>query len=307
MEKVMLDNNAQDKMEDEEPSLFHILKMVKRHETTVIRQVLDMQGNDVSGHPNVRNTFTTHLRQKYEPIEIDQTCVTKLQGVIPLTCPTKYADLLEQPITIEELSAALRSGAKHKTPGIDDFSLEFYIANWDTIKQDLRELMNQMFLHKKITPQQKHGIIVWLPKSNGDRTPNGYRPISLLATEYKLLARIMARCLRHVIKDHLHTSQFCGVPGNSILEAASLVRDAIAYSVTSGSPLCVLTLDFQHAFELSPFTTSFKSYTDMASVIGSSRGYTPFRKTPRPQFKLTGLWRGPYQSKVQCAKVAHLV
>jgi hypothetical protein len=29
MEKVMLDNNAQDQMEDEEPSPFHILKMVK--------------------------------------------------------------------------------------------------------------------------------------------------------------------------------------------------------------------------------------------------------------------------------------
>jgi len=57
MEKVMLDNNAQDKMEDEEPSLFHILKIVKRRETRVIRQVLDMQGNDVSGHRNVLNTF----------------------------------------------------------------------------------------------------------------------------------------------------------------------------------------------------------------------------------------------------------
>jgi hypothetical protein len=34
MEKVMLDNNAQDKMEDEEPSLFHNLKMVKRRETS---------------------------------------------------------------------------------------------------------------------------------------------------------------------------------------------------------------------------------------------------------------------------------
>jgi len=160
MEKVMLDNNAQDKMEDEEPSLFHILKMVKRRETRFIRQVLDMQGNDVSGHRNVLNTFALHLRQKYEPIEIDQSCVTRLQGVISLTCPTKYADLLEQSITIEELSSALRSGAKHKTPGIDGFSLEFYNANWDTIKQDLLELMNQMFLHKKITPQQKHGIIV---------------------------------------------------------------------------------------------------------------------------------------------------
>jgi len=42
MEKVMLDNNAQDKMEVEEPSLFHILKMVKRRETRISRQILDM-------------------------------------------------------------------------------------------------------------------------------------------------------------------------------------------------------------------------------------------------------------------------
>jgi mannosylglycoprotein endo-beta-mannosidase len=182
-----------------------------------------MQGNNVSGHRNVLNTFATHLRQKYEPIEIDQTCVTRLQGVIPFTCPTKYADLLEQPITIEELSATFRSEAKHQTPGIDGFNLEFYIANWDAINHDLLELVNQMFLHKKITPEQKHGIIVCLPKSNGDRTQSGYRPISLLTTAYKLLARIMARRLRHVLKDHLHKSQFCGVPGNSILEAASLV------------------------------------------------------------------------------------
>jgi len=61
MEKVMLDNNAQDKMEDKEPSLFYILKIVKQRESRVTRQVLDMQGNDVSGHRNVLNTFSTYL------------------------------------------------------------------------------------------------------------------------------------------------------------------------------------------------------------------------------------------------------
>jgi hypothetical protein len=66
--EVMLDNNAQDKMEDGEPSLFHILKMVKRRETRVIRQILDMQGNNVSVHLNVLNTSVTHLRRKYQPI-----------------------------------------------------------------------------------------------------------------------------------------------------------------------------------------------------------------------------------------------
>jgi hypothetical protein len=33
MEKIMLDNNAQDEMDGEEPTIFHFLKMVKRRET----------------------------------------------------------------------------------------------------------------------------------------------------------------------------------------------------------------------------------------------------------------------------------
>ena len=110
MEMAMQDN-SQDKMEDEETSFFHILKMVKRRETRVIRQIIDMQANNVSGHLNVLNTFVTHLRRKYQPIEIDQTCVTR-----SLTCQTKYADLFQQHITTEKLLSALQSGAKHKTP-----------------------------------------------------------------------------------------------------------------------------------------------------------------------------------------------
>jgi hypothetical protein len=59
----------------------------------------------------------------------------------------------------------------------------------------------------------------------------------------------MARRLRLVLQDHFRNSQYCGVPDNSILEAVSLVRDAIAYSNTTGTPLCVLSLDFQNAFD----------------------------------------------------------
>jgi hypothetical protein len=52
-----------------------------------------------------------------------------------------------------------------------------------------------------------------------------------------------------VLNDHLRSSQYCGVPGNSILDAATQVRDAIAYSETTATPLCVLSLDFQNAFD----------------------------------------------------------
>jgi hypothetical protein len=61
--------------------------------------------------------------------------------------------MLEHQITSEELLSALRSGARNKAPGIDGICLEFYTANWDSIHPELLELLNQMFLHKKITPQ----------------------------------------------------------------------------------------------------------------------------------------------------------
>jgi hypothetical protein len=70
--------------------------------------------------------------------------------------------------------------------------LEFYTANWSIIKQDLLNVVNQMFMQQRITPTQKHGIIVCLPKHDKADRPEEYRPISLLTTDYKLIASIMA-------------------------------------------------------------------------------------------------------------------
>jgi hypothetical protein len=59
----------------------------------------------------------------------------------------------------------------------------------------------------------------------------------------------MATRLHLVLLDQLHRTQYCGVPGNTILDAVMQVRNAIAYSESTATPLCVLTLDFQQAFD----------------------------------------------------------
>ena len=51
-----------------------------------------------------------------------------------------------------------------------------------------------------------------------------------------------------MLEEHLRTSQFCRVPGNSIIEAVSIVREAVAHAEVTDTPLCVLTLDFREAF-----------------------------------------------------------
>jgi mannosylglycoprotein endo-beta-mannosidase len=85
--------------------------------------------------------------------------------------------------------------------------------------------------------QTKKAIITCLPKSINTQTPDDYRPISLLTTEYKLLARILARRLRPILAEQLQNNQYCGVPGNSMLDAISSVRDVIAHAEATGAPL----------------------------------------------------------------------
>jgi hypothetical protein len=60
MKKVLLDNNAQDKIDCEEPTLFHIRKIINDRETRVISQEQDLRGNIITRHQDI-NTFVRHM------------------------------------------------------------------------------------------------------------------------------------------------------------------------------------------------------------------------------------------------------
>jgi len=72
-----------------------------------------------------------------------------------------------------------------------------------------------MFFGDTITPQQKAGIIVCLPKPAPMITPTDRRPITLLNSDLKIFTRIMSQRRRPTVEAHLKTTQYCGVPGNN--------------------------------------------------------------------------------------------
>jgi len=92
------------------------------------------------------------LGRKYSTIEMDNESMATLVDPIHTVCPTNYVELLEEPITSEEILTALRSHARHQSPGIDGICLEFYTANLETIHADLLQLLNYMFQNKHISP-----------------------------------------------------------------------------------------------------------------------------------------------------------
>jgi len=101
---------------------------------------------------------------------MDRESLPTMQAHIQPVDPTS-AESLERPITVEEVITAIRSGAKHKSPGIDSISHEFSSSNREAVHLDLLELLNHMFLSNNITSQQRREVLICIPKADGDGTP----------------------------------------------------------------------------------------------------------------------------------------
>ena len=235
-------------MDSEEPTLYHVLKMQKRSKRC--RTPLVTHTRPPSDHSNLCSILQCKIDTDRSRNQCCRGNGKKIRKIGPNTC----AELAEQPIKPEEIHAALQKGGGNKAPGSDGIGLEFYTTNWKIIKEVRAEILNQMFLQRSITPKQKHGIIIRLPKTNAVETPEGYRPIMLLKSDCKMLARILANRLRQVMEEHLRTSQFCSVPGIAIIEAASIVREAVTHAEVTDTPLCVISLDFRKAFDRNAMT-----------------------------------------------------
>jgi len=224
----MLDNVDPKRLEEEKPALFHILKTRKRQEVRMIRSLKDEYGNNQTTTNGIMRAFTTFLRRKYEPIVVQDECIERMAEIEWRDLPTAWREQLEQPITPEDEHIVVKKGGKKKAPGSDRFGWEYYKANWATIKDGMDELMmNQMFIERKVSPQQKHGVIVCLPKICEPTTLADFRPITVLNTDYRMMARITVNRVRTTMAELLQQRELCGVPGRTIFKAVATVREAI--------------------------------------------------------------------------------
>ena len=111
------------------------------------------------------------------------------------------------------------------------------------------QLYNDFFQIGTIPTAIKRGIIVCLPKNNRPQTVSDYSPLTLLNTDYKMYARVLANRLKTTIKDIISDAQYSVVPGRTILDAATGITDVIASGQNTQNGLCLLALDFARAFD----------------------------------------------------------
>ena len=206
-------------------------------------------GTVVSSPDDLCASFASFYSSLFTAGPTDASVQASLLSNLSSSLSPDQSALCEGLLSAEECFSALAGMAKRKAPGCDGLPAEFYLKFWNVLGRDLVDVLNSCYSSGAMSLSQRRGVIS-LSFKKGDRLDaRNWRPISLLNVDYKLAARTVAARLLKVIQFVVADDQSCGVPGRYIGENVSFLRDVVEYATLSDSPVAVLSLDQEKAFD----------------------------------------------------------
>lgn len=121
---------------------------------------------------------------------------------------------LDRAITVEEIEGALKTFANHKSPGLDGFPVEWYRLYAPSLLSRLLKVFNTSRQEGELPTSMREALIVLLPKpGKNPEECESYRPISLINTDVKILAKVLALRLQSVVTKLVGSDQTGFMPG----------------------------------------------------------------------------------------------
>ena len=134
---------------------------------------------------------------------------------------------LEVMVSEEEIFATLSSFCGDKAPGPDGFTMAFWLFCWDVVKPEILGLFREFYLHGTFQRSLNSTFLLLIPKKEGTEDLKDFRPISLVGSVYKLLAKVLANRLKTVMGEVTSDSQHAFVHGRQILDVVLIANEAL--------------------------------------------------------------------------------
>jgi hypothetical protein len=128
------------------------------------------------------------------------------------------AQLATQAVQPGEAAAALRSAPSGKSPGLDGIPVELYRRYKATFIPLLARLFTAIATVGDMPAGFHQGLITTIYKTGERSEPANYRPITLLNTDYRLYAKVLALRLNPCLANIIDREQTAFVPGREIGE-----------------------------------------------------------------------------------------
>ena len=148
-----------------------------------------------------------------------------------------------------EIAESIKKLPNNKSPGTDGISIEFYKLFWHEIKHFLMDSFNYSFRHNILSIDLRRAILTLIPKSGKDiRLLKHWRPISLLNSDYKILAKALALRIQKVIGKLVHQDQAGYIQNHYIGDNIRTTLDILDITKQQVDPGLLVLVDFEKAF-----------------------------------------------------------
>ncbi|RVW70240.1 Transposon TX1 uncharacterized 149 kDa protein [Vitis vinifera] len=156
---------------------------------------------------------------------------------------------LDSPFIEEEISKAIFQLDRDKAPGPNGFTIAVFQDCWDVIKEDLMRVFTEFHRSGIINQSTNASFIVLLPKKSLTKKISDFRPISLITSLYKIIAKVLSGRLRRVLHETIHSTQGAFVQGRQILDAVLIANEIVDERRRLGEEGVVFKIDFEKAYD----------------------------------------------------------
>lgn len=195
---------------------------------------------------------TGMFKQLTTDMSAQHTLLSSLDRQLPAEAQ-QACEGAEEGVTLEELHSALKASARGKKPGSDGLPYEFFSQFWGVLGPELLAVLQDSFQtqHAPSLPaSMTRGVITLLYKGKGSQSLlDSYRPITLLNSDYKLLAKALASRFGPALQHVVDPTQTAFVPGRWIGDNVLCHLEEVEYLQQTGQPGCIVFLDFSKAYD----------------------------------------------------------
>jgi len=154
---------------------------------------------------------------------------------------------LEVPISREKIKDAVANCNPSKAPGYDGFNLKFIRRMWPVIEDDFCSYILRFFETGKLHASFNNTWVTLIPKKKGTLEVSDFRPISLVGSLYKVIAKVLSRRIKEVMPSIIGETQTTFVSERQILDGALVANEAIHWLKKKRKSGVLLKMDFQKA------------------------------------------------------------
>uniref|UniRef100_A0A803SRX2 Reverse transcriptase domain-containing protein n=1 Tax=Anolis carolinensis TaxID=28377 RepID=A0A803SRX2_ANOCA len=200
----------------------------------------------------IMEEFMKFYKQLYKKENIDKGNIGKFLSKLKLEKINDEQRLsLNKEITTEEIEKAIKNLHNNKSPGPDGYTAVLYKTLQEELIPVLRRIMNKALMNEELPESWKQGEIILIQKENTNPEEiKNYRPITLLNTDYKIFASILANRFKGFLKEWVKDDQNGFLPNRSIKDNMRVILDTLEFYETHHQrELALLSIDAEKAFD----------------------------------------------------------